>query len=56
MDLFRQLSKEEEERFRQWARDNYTPLSDISGVWHPVVQDECRMMNEEVGTSKVDKQ
>ena len=47
MKLFRELEKEEEERFRKWARKNYEPLEPISGVWHPVVQDECRKMNQE---------
>ena len=45
--FFRQLSSEEEKDFRQWARDNYKPFSDISGAWHPCVQDECKKMNEE---------
>ena len=45
--LFRQLNTDEEKQFRAWARENYTPLSPISGVWHTVVQDECRRMNEE---------
>ena len=49
MKLFRDLSVEEQERFRQWARENYKPLTPISGVWHPVVQDECRRMNQETG-------
>lgn len=49
MQLFRQLSAEEEASFRQWARDNYQPLTEISGVWHPVVQDECVKINAEAG-------
>ena len=49
MQLFRQLSAEEEAQFRQWARDNYTPLDVISGIWHPVVQDECARINAEAG-------
>jgi hypothetical protein len=44
--LFRELTAEEEAEFRKWARDNYVPFSDIRGIWHPVVQDECRKMNE----------
>lgn len=44
--LFRDLSADEEATFRQWARDNYVPLTDIRGIWHPVVQDECRKINE----------
>jgi hypothetical protein len=44
--LFKRLSPNEEAAYRQWARDNYLPLSSINGTWHPVVQDECRLMNE----------
>jgi len=45
--LFRELNPEEQEDFKQWARDNYTPLSPIKGVWHPAVQRECTRINEE---------
>lgn len=45
--LFKQLSSEEEQEFRQWARDNYKVGEPISGVWHPSVQDECVKMNTE---------
>lgn len=45
MNLFRDLTPQEETTFRAWARENYKPFSDIRGVWHPVVQDECRKMN-----------
>jgi hypothetical protein len=45
MKLFKDLTETEEAEFRAWARANYTPYSDISGVWHPVVQDECRKIN-----------
>lgn len=45
-DMFRQLSPEEEKDFRQWARDNYRSGEPISSAWHPVVQDECRLINE----------
>jgi hypothetical protein len=47
MKLFRELTPEEEEQFRKWARLNYEPFETISGVWHPVIQDECRRMNSE---------
>jgi len=47
MTLFRPLNRKEEHQFRKWAREHYTPLTPINGVWHPVVQDECRKMNEE---------
>jgi hypothetical protein len=45
--LFRQLSAEEAADFRKWARDNYRAFSPINGVWHTVIQDECRKINEE---------
>ena len=47
MKLFKDLTAQEETEFRQWARDNYVCFSDISGIWHPVVQDECKNMNDE---------
>jgi hypothetical protein len=47
--MFRQLSKNEAAEFRLWARRNYAPGTEISEVWHPVVQDECRRMCEENG-------
>lgn len=49
MDLFRKLDAEEEQEFRKWARDNYEPFAPINGCWHPVVQDECRKINESAG-------
>jgi hypothetical protein len=53
MQLFRALSHEEEASFRQWAQANYQPLTPINGTWHPVVQDECRRINQEAGNSFV---
>ena len=45
--LFKKLENTEDLEFRQWARENYKPLDPIKGVWHPVIQDECKMMNEQ---------
>lgn len=45
--MFRLLNEKEETEFRHWARQNYTPGTEISEVWHPVVRDECRRMCEE---------
>ena len=42
--FFRDLSKEEEKTFRQWARDNYKIGDTITTSWHPVVIDECMSM------------
>lgn len=50
MQLFRDLDTSDESTFRTWARQNYEPFSDISGIWHPVVQDECRRINEQAGS------
>jgi hypothetical protein len=47
MKLFRQLTETEEQEFRQWARVSYTPFTPIEGIWHPVIQDECRKINLE---------
>ena len=47
MKLYRDLSKEEEQSFRLWARKNYKRYEVILGVWHWVVQDECVKMNKE---------
>jgi len=52
MKLFRDLSKEEEKEFRQWARDNYVPFSDINKAYHPIVQDECEQINKEKNNLK----
>ena len=46
IDLFRHLNAVEEKEFRQWAKDNYKPLDPIKGIWHPIIQDECKLMNE----------
>lgn len=45
MQLFRELDEQEIVSFKQWARENYTPFSEIKGIWHPVVQTECTVMN-----------
>ena len=44
---FRNLSKDEDVEFREWARENYTPGGEISSLWHPAVVDECEAMNRE---------
>lgn len=45
MSMFRELSEQEVEEFKKWARDNFDPSSDmLNPVWHPVVRDECNKM------------
>lgn len=46
--LFRELNNEEEIEFREWAREYYCPLEERSVLWHPVVRDEMRKIDEEV--------
>jgi len=50
--LFRKLDKEEEKEFRQWARDNYKPYTEISSIWHPMVRNECEKINIELKSKK----
>ena len=51
-NLFRELSEQETKEFQLWARDNYKPYSEISGVWHPVVQAECMAITKEAELSE----
>jgi len=44
---FRTLNDLEEEQFRDWASDNYTPFDNIPEFWHPVVREECHKINAE---------
>jgi len=46
--MFRELTKSEIVDFKQWARDNYEPLTEIKSFWHPVVQAECYAINAEI--------
>lgn len=45
--FFRTLTPTEETDFRQWARDNYTPGTEVNELWHPTVRDECARINAE---------
>ena len=47
--LYRLLTDEEKQDFREWARVNYHAFEPIEGIWHPIVQRECVRMNEEKG-------
>ena len=46
---FRTLAPEELPKFRQWARENYTPGDSINELWHPAVRSECDRMNVQAG-------
>ena len=47
MKLFRDLNEDEQVEFRQWARDNYEPFTEINVAWHPIVREECAKINTE---------
>ncbi|HRH44642.1 MAG TPA: hypothetical protein PKY82_23600 [Pyrinomonadaceae bacterium] len=46
--MFRRLTEQEKKKFKQWARVNYIPQTEINPVWHPVIQAECDRINEEI--------
>ena len=54
-DMYRELSDEAKARFREWARNNHKPGDDISSALHPIIRDECRLINEDFVGSKVAK-
>lgn len=49
MNLWRELSEEEQKEFRDAARERYKPFSAINPLWHPVFIDECVKINVERG-------
>lgn len=46
-NFFRTLNADEEQTFRQWARDNWKPGDEINALWHPVVRDEIAKISVE---------
>ena len=52
-NMYRDLSDEAKVRFRQWARDNHKAGQDINELWHPVIKDECRIMDEHFANLQV---
>ncbi len=45
---FRYLNEQEQEEFKQGAREDYKPGEEIKhGLWHPVYVAECVRMNLE---------
>ena len=41
--MFKKLDKEEELKFREWARENWKPNTTPDSLWHPVVRDEWKL-------------
>ena len=56
MKLFRTLDEEEVNKFKAWARANYTPFEEIQGYWHPIVQMECVRINVEADSDDDEKE
>lgn len=57
MNIFRELDSTELNKFEQWARDNYEVGTPISEIWHPSIQAECQVMNEEAeAKAKADRE
>jgi hypothetical protein len=48
IDIWEKLTTDEEEEFRQWAKDNWKPNTKPSPLWHPVVRDEWQKLDEEL--------
>ncbi len=51
MQMFKTLSESEVIEYKAWARENYKALEPISGLWHPIVQSECTLINDEYSQS-----
>ena len=47
LPTFRDLSLKEISEFKKWARENYKAGDVISEVWHPVIKEECCLINKE---------
>jgi hypothetical protein len=39
----------EELRLRRWARENYVPANEREPGWHPIILEEMRRKDREVG-------
>lgn len=42
---FRKLDAAGEAEFKKAAREQYELFTEIKGVWHPIYQMECALMN-----------
>ena len=45
--FFRELTAEEVEASKQWARENFKPGEEPNELWHPVVQEEWNKLQEQ---------
>ena len=47
MNLFSELNEKEVQELKLWARENYILGTKVNEMYHPVVQQECDLMNRE---------
>jgi len=47
--FFKVLNKKETAEFKQWARENHKIGDRVEPIWHPVVREECKRIDEERG-------
>ena len=47
MGLFRKLSREEEDEYKDWAWDHWEPGKPARSVWHPVILAEWQRLQDE---------
>jgi hypothetical protein len=53
--LFKQLAPEKEVEFRQWARNNWAPVTPPKfNLYHPVIRDEWRVIDEGMFVKEVE--
>lgn len=50
---FRVLTPEQDQEFRTWAREHYTPGQDCSPSWHPIIREEWARIAAETTESPV---
>lgn len=54
--VFRALPANDCLEFKRLARQNYTPFSNIEGIWHPIYQAECVKINHEHSLYRIDSE
>lgn len=52
---FLYLDAKEQEEFKKRARTDYEPFTPIDGIWHPIYQAECALINHELAIYTVDQ-
>ena len=45
--MFKDLDDEQETEYRLWAREHHDVGDAVSTLWHPVIRDECQLIDEE---------